>query len=183
MPPPAAGPIPFALLTAKYAQGNPENNVSLNPNDIIFIRTENYTRGWHNWHQHGFDFQLVQYETYQPDGQGGVKRTVYPAQRLENKDTWLVPGRPTEAQGSKTVALFRSFLKDEGRVGRIVAYPKDGINDDKTPIVNQPVYRSNNDDSIGCSQYDYRSNGWLAHCHILDHSGAGMMSVNMITNK
>ena len=70
---------------------------------------------------------------------------------------------------------------DEDRVSKVFACPKDGINDDTTPIVQQPVYRNNLDDSNGCSQYDYRSNGWLTHCHILDHSAAGMMSVIMVT--
>jgi len=167
LPPPAAGPIPFAKLTSADAH-------SVMVGDNVFVRVQNFTRGWHNYHQHGFTFQLVQYELYRP----GKPVEVIPAQYLENKDSILVPGRPTEAIGSKTVALLRSSISEVGREGKILAFPQE---DDDVPIVQKKVHRNTQGtmDNVNYPQYqtDFRSNGFLAHCHILEHSGAGMMGV------
>lgn len=173
MLPPGAGniPIPFPVL-------KPVDAKSVTVDESTFVRVQNFTRGGHNFHQHGFQFQLIQYETYQP-GNGGVVKNVYPAPFLEFKDTLWMPGRPTESPGSKSVAVLRIRFDDAQRSGQAIAYPADesGTAD---PIVEQPVHSNNqNNDTIdvNCTLNDFRSKGWLAHCHILEHSDAGMMSV------
>ena len=108
----------------------------------------NMTGGMHNFHTHGFGFQLLSIE-YQDDLNPENNYTV-PAPYLEDKDTIMLPPRPGERGTSRTIVRLTARFSDEGREGQVQAFGK-------VPT-------------------DTTSGGWLFHCHLLEHSANGMMS-------
>ena len=76
---------------------------------------------------------------------------VEPASHLEWKDTFLIPARPGAGGGSSfTITRFAVQFSDTGRENQAFA-------GGRTPT-------------------EHRSGGWLAHCHLLEHSARGMMT-------
>ena len=113
---------------------------------------KNLTGGHHNFHTHGFSFQHLETEFVDLDFPNDPERNfTEPASHLENKDTFLIKRRPGTVPGrSFSISRFAVKFDDSGREGRISA-------SGKVPTAT-------------------RSGGWLAHCHILEHSGNGMMT-------
>ena len=118
----------------------------------------NLTDGLHNFHLHGWSFQKIETEWVDMDDPGNpLKNFVVPATVLENKDTQLLPGRLGSVIGrSWTISRFAVTFIDRGRPGQVAA--------------------------AGKAPTAQRSGGWLIHCHILEHSAAGMMSFFEVSN-
>ena len=73
----------------------------------------------------------------------------------KKKDVIRIPARTGAKMMSKSITRLRVHFDDTGREGQIVAEGKD------------PTFDVNG---------DWTSGGWLVHCHILEHSGRGMVS-------
>ncbi len=137
----AGGPKPFPVLT-------PEDVATVAPGETHLIEVTNLTMGAHNFHLHGFFFQLIETTFIDLDNPDN-NRTVVP-EYVENKDTILIPPRPGAPMRSRTVVRLAVRFDDTGREGAIDAYGK-------APRLE-------------------RSGGWLMHCHLLEHSNSGMLS-------
>lgn len=127
---------------------------SLQANDIEVGATyiwevKNLTHMDHPFHTHGWTFQPYEIEYFHvTDPTLNYIETI---PYLENKDTFRVPGRkdPVPFSSNTTLRAYATF-NDVGREGLVTAeglYPGDDT-----------------------------SGGWLAHCHILEHSAHGMMT-------
>lgn len=136
---------PFPVLT-------PEDVYTVIPNKTYIWEVRNLTGGHHNFHTHGFAFQHIETEFVDLDAPDDpfLNRTE-PATHLENKDTFLIPSRPSGVRmRSWSISRFAVNFRDTGRKGQIAA-------SGKVPTATT-------------------SGGWLMHCHLLDHSALGMMS-------
>ncbi len=140
-------PLPFSKVTPELAH-------TVTVGDKRIWNVVNMTGGMHNFHTHGFGFQLLEIE-YQDD-LNPENNYVVPASYLEDKDTILVPARPGGRGTSRTIVRLAAHFTDEGREGQIEAFGK-------TPT-------------------DTTSGGWLYHCHLLEHSANGMMSFLQVLN-
>ena len=109
----------------------------------------NLTGSHHNFHTHGFSFQHI--ETEYVDLDTPENNYVEPASVLENKDTILLRRRPGTVVGrSYSITRLATVINEDSREGRVEAFGK----------VPSPG----------------KSGGWLAHCHLLEHSARGMMT-------
>jgi FtsP/CotA-like multicopper oxidase with cupredoxin domain len=140
-------PMPFELITPEVAP-----LVTVGDTRIWEIR--NVTAGDHNFHSHGFTFQLIDTRFEDEDNPGN--NFTIPAAYLEDKDTILLPGRPGERSRSRTVTRLAATFHDTGREGKVEAFGK--VPGDNT------------------------SGGWVFHCHILEHADRGMMSFLQVMN-
>ncbi len=132
----------------------------LTPDDVYTVsagrtyiwEVKNLTGSHHNFHTHGWSFQHIETEFVNlADPEDPETNFVEPASHLEDKDTFLLKRRPGFVPGeSFSISRFAVTFDDTGREGQISA-------EGKTPT-------------------ETRSGGWLAHCHILEHSGRGMMT-------
>jgi len=139
---------------------------ALTPRDVHSVLTngtyvwevKNLTGSHHNFHTHGWGFQHIETEFVDLDFPDDPDRNyIEPATHLENKDTFLIKRRPgTVRLRSWSIGRFAVKFRDKGRVGQIAASGK--IPGEST------------------------SGGWLAHCHILEHSALGMMSFFQIAD-
>ena len=139
---------------------------ALTPGDVHTVsaggtyvwEVKNLTGGHHNFHTHGWSFQHLETEFVDlSDPTNPDTNYVQPATHLEDKDTFLIRRRPGFVPGeSFSVSRFAATFDELGREGRISA-------DGKVPTPK-------------------RSGGWLAHCHILEHSGRGMMTFFQVTD-
>lgn len=135
--------------------GTPMSKVtSLVAHDVVIGGTyiwevTNMSHMDHPFHTHGWSFQPFELEyTHVSDP---LLNYTIPLTQLENKDTFRIPGRIDPAPMSSSV-IFRAYatFSDAGREGRVRAeglHPGDDV-----------------------------SGGWLAHCHVLEHASAGMMT-------
>jgi FtsP/CotA-like multicopper oxidase with cupredoxin domain len=140
-------PMPFELITPEIAP-----MVTVGDTRIWEIR--NVTAGDHNFHSHGFTFQLI--DTRYEDEDNPSNNFIIPAAYLEDKDTILLPGRPGARARSRTVTRLAATFHDTGREGEVEAFGKEP-----------------GDDTSG---------GWVFHCHILEHADRGMMSFLQVKN-
>jgi FtsP/CotA-like multicopper oxidase with cupredoxin domain len=148
MPPPMGGiPLPFPVVT-------PADAVDVTVGDTKIWEVVNMSGGDHNFHTHGFQFQLLEVEYRDMDDPGNNR--VEPAAYLEDKDTHIIPKRPGAFGRSQTISRFAVHFDDTGREGQAEAFGK--IPTETT------------------------SGGWLVHCHILEHSAGGMMSFFEVFN-
>jgi FtsP/CotA-like multicopper oxidase with cupredoxin domain len=148
MPPPMGGiPLPFPLVT-------PADAADATIGDTKIWEVINMTGGDHNFHTHGFQFQLLEVEYKDMDTP--ANNLVVAAPYLEDKDTHIIPKRPGAFGRSQTISRFAVHFDDTGREGMAEAYGK-------TPT-------------------QTTSGGWLVHCHILEHSASGMMSFFEVFN-
>jgi len=150
---PLAGPnapakvgLPFDEITSALAD-------TVKPNDIRIIEIVNLTGGDHNFHLHGFMFQLL--DTRYIDDALVTQQPAIPSSFTEFKDTIIVPRRLGAFGTTRSVTRLLVKFDDTNRVGQINATGK-------TPGTNAA---GNN-----------TSGGWPMHCHILEHSTRGMMS-------
>lgn len=132
-------PLPFSKVT-------PETAPTVTIGEKGVWEVANMTGGMHNFHTHGFSFQLL--ETEYVDMDNPENNYVVPAAYLENKDTIMIPARPGAKGRSRTISRLAVSFDDEGLEGQMEAYGKD-------PTA-------------------YRSGGWMVHCHILEHIKQGM---------
>ncbi len=134
--------------------------MALTPDDVHTVaengtyvwEVKNLTASVHNFHTHGWSFQHIETEWVDLDDPDNPERNyILPAEHLENKDTIPLASRHGDVPGrSFTITRLAVTFSDEGREGQIAAAGK-------TP----------SEDGSG---------GWLAHCHILEHSSKGMMT-------
>lgn len=134
-------PLPFNSVT-------PSDAPTLSVGDTAIWEVHNLTAGHHNFHLHGFTFQLIETQFIDmdtPDNNG-----VVPAPFLEDKDTIFLPRRTGAKGRSRTIIRLAVRIDDAGREGQVEA-------SGKVPGVDT-------------------SGGWLFHCHLLEHAARGMMS-------
>jgi len=140
-------PLPMAAVTAADAP-------TVTVGDTVIWEVNNMTGGMHNFHLHGFKFQLI--ETQWLDMDTPANNYTIPAPYLEWKDTIGMPERPGAMGRSRTITRLAVQIDDTGREGLAEAYGK-------VP-------------SLGFS------GGWLFHCHLLEHAARGMMSFLQVMN-
>ncbi len=135
-----------------FAALTPDDVHTVNAGKTYLWEVKNLTGGHHNFHTHGWSFQHIETEFVDlahPDDP--ELNYVEPATHLEDKDTFLVKRRPGSVPGeSFSISRFAVAFDETGREDRVDA-------DGKVPSA-------------------MRSGGWLAHCHILEHSARGMMT-------
>ncbi len=136
----------------------PSDVHTVNAGGTYIWEVKNLTGGHHNFHTHGWSFQHIETEFVDlADPTNPDTNYVEPATHLENKDTFLLKRRPGFVPGqSFSLSRFAATFDDAGREGQINA-------GGKVPTAK-------------------RSGGWLAHCHILEHSGRGMMTFFQVTD-
>ena len=139
--------FPFELIT-------PEIAPVVTVGDTRIWEVRNHTANDHNFHTHGFFYQLI--ETQFIDEDTPSNNFVIPAAYLEDKDTILLPRRPGAPGRSRTVTRLAATFNDTGREGLVEAFGKEP-----------------GDDTSG---------GWVFHCHILEHADRGMMSFLQVMN-
>lgn len=140
-------PLPFDKVTPEDAY-----TVTVGENGIWEVH--NMTGGMHNFHTHGFSFQLI--ETQYMDMDNPENNYTEAAPYREIKDTIQLPARPGARGRSRTIIRLAASFDDTGREGQVAAagkVPEEGV-----------------------------SGGWLFHCHILEHSARGMMSFFQTVN-
>jgi len=139
---------------------------SLTPRDVHSVladgtyvwEVKNLTGSHHNFHTHGWGFQHIETEFVDLDFPNDPTHNyIEPATHLENKDTFLMKRRPGTVRGrSWSITRFAVNFRDDGREGAIAA--------------------------SGKVPGETTSGGWLAHCHILEHSALGMMTFFQIAD-
>ncbi len=140
-------PLPFDKVTPEDAY-----TVTVGENGVWEVH--NMTGGMHNFHTHGFSFQLV--ETQYVDMDNPENNYTEAAPYREIKDTIQLPARPGAGGRSRTIVRLAASFDDAGREGELVA-------SGKVPTADT-------------------SGGWLFHCHLLEHSARGMMSFFQTVN-
>ena len=135
----------------------PEDVYTVTAGGTYIWEVKNLTGSHHNFHTHGWSFQHLETEFVDlSDPTNPDTNYVEPATHLENKDTFLLKRRPGFVPGqSFSISRFAVSFSDAGREGQVEAHGKAPSAD--------------------------RSGGWLAHCHILEHSGRGMMTFFQVT--
>lgn len=133
-------PLPFGAMTAADAP-------AVAPGQTVIWNVVNMTGGVHNFHLHGFEFQVLEHQWVDMDTPG-FNFTI-PARYREWKDTVQLPLRSGAFQRSRTITKLAVRFDDTGREGQIEAFGK-------TPG-------------------SVTSGGWLFHCHLLEHGKLGMM--------
>ena len=131
-----------------FAALTPEDVHTVEVGGTYIWTVRNLTGGHHNFHTHGWSFQHI--ETEFVDLVNPDNNRVEPATHLEWKDTFLLPARPGLPGQSYTIGRFAVHFSDTGRKNLAFAG--------------------------GREPTEHRSGGWLAHCHILEHSARGMMT-------
>ncbi|MDX1547729.1 MAG: multicopper oxidase domain-containing protein [Rhodothermales bacterium] len=152
-PPNGDGDVTFFV---QMKNGMPNPFPQITPADAPMVEVgetriweiNNLTGGDHNFHPHGFSFQLI--ETQYVDMDNPANNYTVPAPYLENKDTILLPKRPGAKGRSRTITRLAVTFDDTGREGQVLASGKVPGSD--------------------------TSGGWVLHCHIFEHSTRGMMS-------
>jgi len=122
--------------------------------DTWIWEVTNLTHGDHPFHIHGFFFELLEYE-FQDDLNPALNFNFTPYARRQAKDTIRIPARLGGKGTSRTIARLITHFDDTGRRGQVVAQG------------DLPTFDRNG---------NYTSGGWLFHCHLLEHSGRGMLS-------
>ncbi len=147
-------PISATNLKMKLEQSFPFDRVTpkiadiVKPNETRIIEISNMTGGDHNFHLHGFMFQLLDTKFIYDDAP--EKNITIPAAFIEDKDTVKIPARPGALGISRSVTRLIVRFNDTNREGAIYA-------EGKVPTADV-------------------SGGWVMHCHFLEHSAKGMMS-------
>lgn len=148
VPVPQFGPTPFAAVDAADAH-------QVEVGEARIWEVINFTGGDHPFHTHGFPFQLIEYEWVDLDSPAG--NFVIPRPFLETKDTIRVPRRQGLKGRSWVIARLAVRFDDSLRPQDLRRTPEQLVAFGKMPQVDL-------------------SGGWLAHCHILEHSARGMMT-------
>jgi FtsP/CotA-like multicopper oxidase with cupredoxin domain len=131
---------------------------SFNAQDVQMGETwiweiNNLSHGDHPFHTHGFFFQP--YEVEYVDQKRPQLNLTVPIPLPFPKDTIRVPARPGDRGSSKAILRAVVRFDDTGRRGQAFASGTD------------PTFARDGSWTAG---------GWLFHCHVLEHSGMGMLS-------
>lgn len=140
-------PLPFNKVTPEDAY-----TVTIGENGVWEVH--NMTGGMHNFHTHGFSFQLIETEYMDMDNPDNNYKEAAPYREI--KDTIQLPARPGAGGRSRTIVRLAASFDDSGRQDELVALGK-------VPTADT-------------------SGGWLFHCHLLEHSARGMMSFFQTVN-
>ena len=140
-------PLPFPTVTSADAP-------TVTVGETRVWEVTNLTGGDHNFHPHGFMFQLIETEFIDLDNPDN--NAIVPASHLEVKDTIRIPRRPGAPGRSRTITRLAVTFTDTGREGQVEAFGKEAGED--------------------------TSGGWVFHCHILEHADRGMMSFFQVRN-
>lgn len=117
----------------------------------------NLTHGDHPFHLHGFFFELIEYEWEDDiDPSPALNFSFQPLARRQLLDTIRIPARLGQKGTSRTYTRLRVHFDDTGREGKVAAQGE------------LPTFRPDG---------TWTSGGWLFHCHVLEHSARGMLSV------
>ena len=139
-------PLPTAKINSEKAQ-------DVNVGDVVQWTVTNLTHGDHPFHAHGFFF--IPYEIEFIDMDNANNNFIEVLDIAARKDTYRVPARTGAKGRSSTIMRAMMVIDDTGREGLATAQ---GELPTRYP-----------DGSL-------TSGGWLFHCHILEHSGKGMLS-------
>jgi len=140
-------PLPFDKVTPEDAY-----TVTIGENGVWEVH--NMTGGMHNFHTHGFSFQLIETQYIDMDNPDNNYKEAAPYREI--KDTIQLPARPGAGGRSRTIVRLAASFDDAGREGVAEAFGK-------APTAS-------------------KSGGWLFHCHLLEHSARGMMSFFQTVN-
>ncbi len=140
-------PLPFDKVTPEDAY-----TVTIGENGVWEVH--NMTGSMHNFHTHGFSFQLIETEHMDMDNPDNNYKEAAPYREI--KDTIQLPARPGAGGRSRTIVRLAASFDDSGREGELAALGK-------VPAADT-------------------SGGWLFHCHLLEHSARGMMSFFQTVN-
>ena len=139
-------PLPAAKVDSFAAQ-------DVNVGETWIWEVTNLTHGDHPFHTHGFFFEVYEIETI--DAVTPDNNKVRTAPFRMRKDTVRVPGRPGLKGSSSTILRAVVRFDDTGREGQVEAEGQ------------VPTFERDG---------SWTSGGWLFHCHVLEHSGKGMLS-------
>lgn len=142
-------PMPFDMVT-------PEMAPSAAPGEVVIWEVHNMGGGYHNFHLHGFTFQVLEYEFI--DMERPEYNFTLDVPFIEEKDTVMLPGAPGSMMMSRSITRLAVRFDDTGREGQIEASGK----------MMPPM--------------PGMSGGWMVHCHLLEHASLGMMSFLQIMN-
>jgi FtsP/CotA-like multicopper oxidase with cupredoxin domain len=136
-------PVPFEEMT-------PDDAPDVVVGRTYVLEAVNLTKMDHPLHVHGFFFQPLEVEFFDPAN--AASNRVVPFLQRENKDTIRLPAAPGahEGSGGKTILRVAIRFDDSDRKDTVEAFGK--------------VPRKG------------RSGGWTVHCHNLEHQDQGMMS-------
>ncbi|MEM7199010.1 MAG: multicopper oxidase family protein [Planctomycetota bacterium] len=162
-PPDAAGDVTFFSL-ADFSSGSmrpiPAAKVTsfdapdLEVGDQFMWEVTNLTHGDHPFHVHGFFFELVEYE-WIDDLDPTLNLKWQPTARRMFKDVIRAPARLGGLGTSRCITRLVAHVDDTGRQGQISA---------------------EGETATFAPSGAWTSGGWLMHCHILEHSGKGMLA-------
>ena len=139
--------MPFEMVT-------PEIAPVVRVGETRIWEVSNFIPNDHNFHFHGFMFQLIETEFIDEDTPSN--NFVVPAAYLEDKDTILIPRGLGAQARSRTITRLAVTFDDTNREGLVEAFGKEPGNES--------------------------SGGWVFHCHILEHADRGMMSFLQVMN-
>lgn len=141
-----------------FARLGPADIYTTEVNKTYIWEVKNLTGSHHNFHTHGWSFQHLSTEFVDmTDPNNPDLNYVEEATHLENKDTFLIRRRPSPNPGQAfSITRFAVTFDDEGREGQVAAG--------------------------GFEPTETESGGWLAHCHLLEHSARGMMTLFQVTD-
>ena len=142
-------PLPFDKVTPDDAY-----TVTIGENGVWEVH--NMTGGMHNFHTHGFSFQLIETQYIDMDNPDNNYKEAAPYREI--KDTIQLPARPGAGGRSRTIVRLAASFDDSGREGE-----GELVASGKVPTADT-------------------SGGWLFHCHLLEHSTRGMMSFFQTVN-
>ena len=132
------------------------NAKDVNVGETWIWEVVNLTHGDHPFHAHGFFFELLEYEFQDDFDPSPAANFVYTPQRRMLKDTVRIPARLGQKGSSRAIARLLVEFDDKGREGRTAAHGMEA------------TFRPDG---------SHISGGWLFHCHVLEHSSKGMLSV------
>ena len=139
-------PLPAPLVDS-------QNAADANVGEVWQWEITNLSHGDHPFHAHGFYFLPREFRFTDMDDPIN-NFSFFPSRKIL-KDTIRIPKRPGAKGRSTAVVTANVYFDDPNRVGELAA---NGT---------EPTIDVNG---------DYTSGGWLFHCHVLEHSGKGMLS-------
>ena len=140
-------PLPAPKITSLKAH-------DVEVGDVWRWEITNLTAGDHPFHTHGFKFELIEYE-FKDSVTPTNNWKFTPQVQRQYKDVIRCPPRLGAKGSSSTITRLRMVFDDTGREGLVAS------------AGGTPTY-----DPLG----DFVPGGWLFHCHVLEHSGKGMLS-------
>jgi FtsP/CotA-like multicopper oxidase with cupredoxin domain len=140
-------PLPTPLIDSFNAH-------DVNMGDLWQWEITNLSHGDHPFHAHGFFFYPQEVEFIDED-EPLNNATVQLNKTITRKDTIRAPARPGAKGKSRSILRALVQFDDTGRKNRAFASGQ------------RPTFHPDG---------SWTSGGWLFHCHILEHSGRGMLS-------